>query len=478
MKKNIASGIVAIFFIGLLIGAVFAYALTGPQKLTIAAGVYPGSPSFTIWIDAGTTYAKNSYGMISYSSTNASYVLGAAAAASTSPLKVQAGLYNVTATILFIINGTGIIGDGIDKTVFSAQSSIGNKPVMDCRDLDQMVFKDFTLDMRSIKTLETGLFMGYITRETYDGLVQNIRVAGCNGFGLCIGGNPTHRNYRYLVDSNKIEGIAGNDWDIATFVTGNSEIRNNVFSGNDGHFAATVFDADSTAFVYNHFKNIGGGWALALGSTIGCTVSGNTFVGFTGNPRAITVYKETDNPDSLVPQSNIIDGNIIITSMANTAISIDYPSVFTQVINNIIDLQGAIQTAIVTNNASEVRVTGNIIRSANAGVSQIGATATAVVINDNQFYTVTYPVVWSAHPIVYKNIGYVTENSFSGTNTTTGSAVLDHGLVAAPTYVWVSFSTAAITGYHWTVTSTQVTIYPTGSLPASWICYVKAEFVP
>jgi len=76
------------------------------------------------------------------------------------------------------------------------------------------------------------------------------------------------------------------------------------------------------------------------------------------------------------------------------------------------------------------------------------------------------------------NLGFATENSVSGANTTATAAVINHGLAGTPTCVWCSFDTLAVTGYTWTATSTQITVTITGTLPASWTVYVKCEYIP
>lgn len=76
------------------------------------------------------------------------------------------------------------------------------------------------------------------------------------------------------------------------------------------------------------------------------------------------------------------------------------------------------------------------------------------------------------------NVGFVTENSVSSANTTATTAVINHGLASNATYAWCSFNDTSILSYTWTSDATQITITVTGTLPASWTCYVKVEYVP
>lgn len=57
---------------------VYVLAQGGSTTFTISSGIYPGAPSYTVYSVSGTYYAKNAYGVISYSSTNASFVINSA----------------------------------------------------------------------------------------------------------------------------------------------------------------------------------------------------------------------------------------------------------------------------------------------------------------------------------------------------------------------------------------------------------------
>lgn len=71
----------------LLGGVIIGQSLTSASTFWISSGVYPGAPSYTIWgepTSAPTMYfAKNAYGAIDYSGTNASAVIQAALGALT-----------------------------------------------------------------------------------------------------------------------------------------------------------------------------------------------------------------------------------------------------------------------------------------------------------------------------------------------------------------------------------------------------------
>lgn len=110
-KRKLLLGFFAVFLIGLLTGAFVVYAQTGPSVLTISAGNYPGAPSYTVWTEAGTCYAKDQNGYIAYTNTNASYVINSAIVAAGASIVDNGkgsvtcfGTIEVTAPIVITIN--------------------------------------------------------------------------------------------------------------------------------------------------------------------------------------------------------------------------------------------------------------------------------------------------------------------------------------------------------------------------------------
>lgn len=59
----------------------FVWGQSSSSKFTISGGQYPGAPSYTVYSDGSTYYAKNQYGAVSWSSTDAAYVINTALSA-------------------------------------------------------------------------------------------------------------------------------------------------------------------------------------------------------------------------------------------------------------------------------------------------------------------------------------------------------------------------------------------------------------
>jgi len=100
------------------------------------------------------------------------------------------------------------------------------------------------------------------------------------------------------------------------------------------------------------------------------------------------------------------------------------------------------------------------------------------IIGNNFDGTFFIAPVLPTDEFVTSNIGYVTENSVSGSNTTATTAVINHGLAASATNVQCSFNFTGWTSWTWTSDATQITVTVTGTLPASWTTYIYAVYKP
>ena len=92
--------IVAVFTAGIVV------ATSPTQPFTINRGIYPGAVSFTIWEEDGTYFAKNPYGVIAYSGTDAATIINTVIAS----VSLEADISN-SQTIKFI--GTFVVSDTI-----------------------------------------------------------------------------------------------------------------------------------------------------------------------------------------------------------------------------------------------------------------------------------------------------------------------------------------------------------------------------
>jgi hypothetical protein len=72
-KRKLFLAIVSIALICSLASGSIMYVVAqgGSTPITISSGIYPGAPTYTIYTDGTTYYAKNAYGVVSYYSTDA-----------------------------------------------------------------------------------------------------------------------------------------------------------------------------------------------------------------------------------------------------------------------------------------------------------------------------------------------------------------------------------------------------------------------
>jgi parallel beta-helix repeat protein len=103
----------------------FVIAQGGSTPITISSGIYPGAPTYTIYTDGSTYYAKNAYGVVSYSSTNAAITINAALAVS-DVVKLNGGTlpftyYDISSPII-LHNRNKLVGDTDASVVIRANN--------------------------------------------------------------------------------------------------------------------------------------------------------------------------------------------------------------------------------------------------------------------------------------------------------------------------------------------------------------------
>jgi len=106
MQKTVTSSVrigLIILAIGLLIGALIGYAQSPFSTLMISPGVYPGAPSYTIWMEGSNYFAIDANGMTAFSGTNASQILQNTLDASVNggEIFLKEGNYTLNTSVVF-----------------------------------------------------------------------------------------------------------------------------------------------------------------------------------------------------------------------------------------------------------------------------------------------------------------------------------------------------------------------------------------
>lgn len=199
MKKQINKktilGIISICLTSFLLGAVFVNAQVVSQTHIISAGVYPGAPSYTVWTDnAGNYYAKNSYGVLTYSTTNASYLFNSLQATGTT-FYIQKGTYDITNSITILYDHVKIQGEQRGAVILSWSGAAGGSVITTG---ETPFIYDLTIEDLDFQTHDLGdaIYLkpalrftirdiniaGGTTANTYSGIVLDATYGNC-GWG-------------------------------------------------------------------------------------------------------------------------------------------------------------------------------------------------------------------------------------------------------------------------------------------------------
>jgi len=115
---------------------------------TLSSGIYPGAPSYTIWVEDAVYYAKNAYGVIEYSGTNATAVIynSLSSADGDGFVYVTGGVYSLSSTLIIDKNGSKLYGAGSGRI----QEYFSDPPTPLERLTKGTVFKITTSDINAI----------------------------------------------------------------------------------------------------------------------------------------------------------------------------------------------------------------------------------------------------------------------------------------------------------------------------------------
>jgi hypothetical protein len=405
-----------------------------------------GSYSFIVGIYSnGTYYAKNGKeSTISFASTNASYVFNSAITSlgnKTGEIFVTAGEYNLTNSIL-AKGGLHIQGEGINK--FANQSgtklqlSGGNFPLILVNQTEDQYFfsisdmelfgngfSQYTINSGAVQTNCSAGIM--LTGISSDYLIENMFI---HGFGVCI-----------YADNSSWYGRISKCWLEASGIGLYFEHRQMILS-----------DSNISGCTYGIYASSGATDLLASNTHIYKISNSGFYVDKRTSGTAGFNFNNidfTDNLESGISAYSYL-GQINITIVG---CNFGFQDETTQ------------KRGIAVWTTGKGQITTQVVASRFSGVN-IGKIVDLAGSTDNR--------TW----ILNSNAGLVTDNVFSGTNTTATTAVLDHGLEGPATFVFASFNDSAITSYTWSSTATQVTITPAGTLPSSWTCYVNAIYKP
>jgi len=436
--------------IGLLLGAMLVYAQSS-NTFTISSGVYPGAPSYTIYKEGSTYYAKNAYGAIGYSGTDAATVIQSAINAinGRGHIFIKAGVYDLYSPISYT-------GDYFELCI---EGEIGglNPYAPYCT----VLRKQFNGDMLTLNSSNYQLYANFY--------LKNLRFLGnrtnYTGRGLVVSG-PSWS----IVENCHFSDMYGNAIRIV-----NSKVirivRCQVYNSQNesGVYLSGVVDSqiyDLEVCIPDALANT----ALEIGSGCGLQIFGGHFEGYYG----IKTASQIEVIGASLPHAYSNNIYVAYSSCVFIGCFLTAPNQ-----GNFTDSNGANVLTI----SPKTVLTGCWIDSGGkATYGFYGFNNSNSTLIGNEFYG-----TFSVSPIRlvsgerYKhNIGFVTENSGtatipSGQNIT----IVNHGLAATPTMVIVTGTTSdTADAYVLAVTSTVFTIAVPSPVGGNRTVYWYAEYKP
>lgn len=391
-KKRI--GFVTAWLISLLTVGTIVYVVYAQTASTfwITEGIYPSSTSYVIWQEGANFYAKNEYGIISYSGTNESIVIQNTLDVLTSGgiVHIKSGDYNVvtlSVTNSYItIQGDGNSGNTVTRLILEDNT-------------DANMFNIFSATMFTIRDIKLS------------GNTAN------NALGIGIAASYAHGGSTtgdMLVERVFIEHFAeeGIYWDDAW----GSQIVNSYIEYNDGYGARITGQnvlIHSTTFSFNTLSGLrlaGGGTSIPVSSSVVNSV-------FVENEQHGIYVSGTDGSTI---SSSLFQGNGV--SSANTY--------------DAIHINGG-QNITVMGNVIHANTTRDIIpsiRYTRCGVRVESQFPVTVIGNTfSNLLNVGVYTAYGGNVITYGNIGFLTQNSGSA-SLATGNTIT-HNLTGTPTSV-------------------------------------------
>lgn len=216
-ERKIVSSLATVIILVWIIGsALFVNAASTSNIFVISTGAYPGSSSYTIFSDGLNYYAKNGYGAIDFTSTDASTVINQAIRAlpvidsnpysncnpfgkRTGEIVLTAGEYHISSSIV-LASGQWLHGAGQEGTVLIGESGVtvirfyGNNtaPTYYAKISDLTIYgggiginasfaMNSAFERLHVHHMENdGIVMVHALVNTFD----HISIDSCGGFGL------------------------------------------------------------------------------------------------------------------------------------------------------------------------------------------------------------------------------------------------------------------------------------------------------
>jgi parallel beta-helix repeat protein len=497
--QNIQKKVLTFLTIALLVIASFYAGYTiasSSNTFTISSGVYPGAVSYTVWRDGDYYYAKNAYGAIEFSGTDASTVIQSAINALTNGGKIfiKAGIYfdntwnvqitnnnievvaekgtifkptaGATVYQFILVKADNVVIDGIEidgsgATAYNgvylyADANRTNFKIRDVKISNLASYGIYAYSAAGVTTkkvtIENAVLIGNkrgVTLEAVDTPITDVTINGVlvenssdSGILLWKAKNVNINNV--ITNSNAVHGLA-------LIRTTNFDIEN-VIALDNGHIGVVISELSRMG----NLVNIVAGNNRDHGISIDVTSSGTPQDAFITLANCVGFGSTLYHGLYIEGSNYIIVTEFIGLNNTDTGILIGN-SDYVTVINSL--LKGNKWGIYVSNAADYATVKNNDLRGNTIGALYNGG-ATGVVIKGNA--------------------GYVTENSGTATIPSGQTSVtVNHGLAGTPTLIIVTGTTSdTADAYVSAKTSTTFTITVPSPVSGNRIVYWYAKYEP
>lgn len=464
----------------------YTYAVSPTSTFVISGGIYPGAPTYTIWTESGNYYAKNVYGSIAYSGTNASAIINAAIDATTTAggtVFVKNGLYsisgrtqltgipNIYASIVMHDN-VSLIGENMYSTILKLEAATAACVIGSNFPAFHTAIKNLCVDgNKALQTSQNvdGQQTG-ITMDTFYGEISHIYAINCIHEGVYNSGGYFNRDeYIYTVNcgSGDSQSYGGYVFSTPSYSVCDQIWVESAYPGISGGGVKLDNLYHSTA-TNIHVQNTTGS---------GIYISSNNVESFFDNLYSIN---SSEYGILLEPANNTNCGHLFVDRSAHEGIYI--------IANNsrfdYLSVADAHDSGIIVDNSRNIQIGYVFVKDVDTpstmsyGVSLYsGGNITVLGGSLDQCHALSGPMI--IYPniggIVYNVVGFRTENSGNATVSTGGTVT--HGLGGIPTMVMVTAGTTGPTDvYVSAVGATTFAINFGGG--GSALFYWKAEYRP
>ena len=260
--RNLKLGLSRVILLCLIVSVLtcgIVYSTLPTQPFTINRGIYPGANTFTIWQEGTEYFAKNAYGIIQYSGTNASYVINSAIN-NNHFVFITTGIYTLTSPLSIAeISNLTIKGEGINNTILENCGIVKN----DGTPASYITIEDLTIDIKNTVDQTAINLVGNLSNA----VLRRVELKNTNNKFLLHWGTEEQPVNNLLVEN-------------CIFYDGGLTVSADNAAGDQDK--ATQY---TTTFRNNLFikENAVGGAMLTCGGSGNLLIDGNTFVDYSNN---------------------------------------------------------------------------------------------------------------------------------------------------------------------------------------------------